>query len=168
MCAKRIGLNITFCNWIQTILSSAFLSVSVNDASHGYFNYTRKARQGDPLHPLLFCLAEEVLSRSISKLVEEWDLKLIKSIKDIHIPSHVLYANDILIFCKGSLANIQVLMNLFSRYSTASGHNINNPKSFIYSGSISQSRLLHIATLTSFSRDSLPFMYLGASISRNI
>lgn len=68
---RKFGFNDTFCNWIQTTLKYAFLYVSTNGVSHGYFNFSRGFRQGDPLSPLLFCLPEEVLSRSLTKLVED-------------------------------------------------------------------------------------------------
>ncbi|XP_073225628.1 uncharacterized protein [Cicer arietinum] len=45
--------------------------------------------QGDPLSSLLFCIAEEVLSRAISKLVDEESFSLINGPKGIYVPSHI-------------------------------------------------------------------------------
>ena len=51
---KSFGFNSKFCGWIQVILESAKLSISINGKQHGFFNCTRGVRQGDPLSPLLF------------------------------------------------------------------------------------------------------------------
>jgi hypothetical protein len=80
---KTFGFNDKFCQWIHVILQSAFLSVSINGKSHGYFNCNRGVRQGDPLSPLLFCLAEEVLSRCITNLVSQDSLNLIKGTRNV-------------------------------------------------------------------------------------
>lgn len=68
---NRFGLNSKFCSWKNTILHSATLSISVNGKLNGYFNCKRGVRQGNPLSPLLFCIAEDVLSRNITKLVDQ-------------------------------------------------------------------------------------------------
>ncbi|MCH82389.1 RNA-directed DNA polymerase (Reverse transcriptase), partial [Trifolium medium] len=41
---KCFGFNDLFCNWIHVILKSAFLSISINGKSEGYFNCTRGVR----------------------------------------------------------------------------------------------------------------------------
>jgi len=46
---KAYGFCTKLCSWIDTILKSAFLSVSINGKLHGYFNCKRGMRQGDPL-----------------------------------------------------------------------------------------------------------------------
>ncbi|GAU23976.1 hypothetical protein TSUD_327770 [Trifolium subterraneum] len=161
---KTFGFCSTFCNWIQPILQSAKLSVSVNGKQEGFFNCARGIRQGDPLSPLLFCLAEEVLSRGISKLVADGKLKLLNGTRNVTIPSHILYADDVMLFCKGTSSNIEVLSCFFARYAQISGQHINPQKSTIFAGSISQIRLTSIANSLGFCIGTLPFMYLGVPI----
>ncbi|PNX72820.1 ribonuclease H, partial [Trifolium pratense] len=161
---KCFGFNNVFCNWIHVILQSAFLSVSVNGRSHGYFNCTRGVRQGDPLSPLLFCLAEDVLSRSIFKLVADGKLDLIKATRNVNVPSHTFYADDLMIFCKGKISGLTFLKDLFDRYASESGQIINTCKSTIISRSITQGRLAIIVQLLNFKIGTLPFYYLGVPI----
>jgi ribonuclease HI len=161
---KAFGFNDIFCNWINVILHSAFLSVSINGRSQGYFKCSRGVRQGDPLSPLLFCLAEEVLSRSISKLVNQGVLNQIKGTRNCWVPSHSFYADDLLIFCKGNLSGLKALKNLFDQYALESGQVISPSKSTIYSGSITPGRLNLIVQLLNFKLGSIPFVYLGVPI----
>jgi hypothetical protein len=142
---KAFGFNQIFCHWIHSILMSAKISISINGRQHGFFNCSRGVRQGDPLSPLLFCLAEEVISRSITKLVRDGKLSLIKGSKQMDVPSHILYADDIMLFCKASRPNIQSLSSLFIKYAETSGQFVNPSKSFIYAGAISSQRLHSIA-----------------------
>jgi hypothetical protein len=89
----------------------------------------------------LFCIVEDVLSRGITKLVELGRLKLIKGTINLSVPSHTLYADDIMIFCKGKFSNIEALMQLFTQYSQISSQHINVNKSTIFRGSNSQPRM---------------------------
>ncbi|XP_058742332.1 uncharacterized protein LOC131614798 [Vicia villosa] len=100
----QFGFNNIFCDWISSILKSANLSININGALSGYFKCSRGVRQGDPLSPLLFCLAEEVLSRLLQNLVSSHKLDLIKGPNNSQVPSHILYADDVLIFCKGAMS----------------------------------------------------------------
>jgi hypothetical protein len=113
---KSFGFCDPFCNWIQTILHSAKLSISINGKEEGFFSCARGVRQGDPLSPLLFCIAEDVLSRGLSKLVSDGLLKPMKGTRNVQIPSHILYADDVMLFCKGTSSNIDVLSSFFLRF----------------------------------------------------
>jgi hypothetical protein len=161
---KQFGFGETFCTWIEAILHSAKLSVLVNGKLAGFFPCTRGVRQGDPLSPLLFCIAEDVLSRSISKASTEGKLTPMSLCRNVQVPTHVLYADDIMVFCKGSKRNIRNLMHIFHLYGEVSGQVINKQKSKFYSGAISNSRLLSITNLLGFGSGSIPFNYLGCPI----
>lgn len=161
---SNFGFNEKFCNWIKVILESATLSISINGSQHGYFHCSRGVRQGDPLSPLLFCIAEDVLSRSITSLVEQGKLSLINSSRLHNIPSHIMYADDVMIFCKGKLTSVEALKDLFNKYAECSGQYINPAKSTTFSGSISRGRLSHIVNLLGFNSGQLPFNYLGVPI----
>lgn len=125
---KTFGFNETFCNWIDVILKSAFLSISVNGKAQGFFNYSRGVRQGDPLSPLLFCIAEDVLSRGISKLVMDGKLNLIKGTRKIQVPSHSFYADDLMVYCKGNISGLEHLKDLFKKYALDSGQMVSTSK----------------------------------------
>lgn len=161
---SKFGFNDKFCSWIRTILNSATLSISVNGKQNGYFNCKRGVRQGDPLSPLLFCIAEDVLSRNITKLVQQGKIELIKGTRSVQIPSYSLYADDIMIFCKGKISSVQTLMQLFTSYALASGEVINPSKSTVFYGSISTARINQITELIGFNKGTLPFVYLGVPI----
>jgi hypothetical protein len=118
---KQFGFADSFCAWIREILQSARLSVLVNGKMAGFFSCKRGVRQGDPLSPLLFCLAEDVLSRRISKALLDGDLCPISLCRNVQIPTHVLYADDIMVFCKGSKKNLRCLMRIFELYGQVSG-----------------------------------------------
>ncbi|GAU48468.1 hypothetical protein TSUD_324180 [Trifolium subterraneum] len=136
----------------------------MNGSQYGFFNCKRGIRQGDPLSPLLFCLAEEVLSRGISQLVSSGKMDLIKGTRTAQVHSHCLYVVDIIVFCKGKISCLNALKSLFTRYALTSGQIINPSKSTIYSGGVSQTRLAQIVNLIGFKIDSLPFNYLGVPI----
>ncbi|KAL6205681.1 hypothetical protein ACLB2K_022935 [Fragaria x ananassa] len=76
---NAFGFYATFVQWVGTILASAKLSILFNGSPMGFFNCSRGVRQGDPLSPLLFCLAEEVLSKGIANLVSFGKLQTISS-----------------------------------------------------------------------------------------
>jgi len=161
---KKFGFNNTFWSWIDAILKSAKVSISINGTHKGYFPCQIRVKQGDPLSPLLFCLAEEVLSRGISQLVLDGKIDLISGSRHMQVPSHCFYADDLMLFCKAKFSSLEALKQLFTRYALASGQIINASKSSIYVGGIQQNRLNHIIAMLNFNIGSLPFNYLGAPI----
>lgn len=134
------GFNAKFCNWIKVILHSAYMSIGFNGSQIGYFKCSNGVRQGDPLSPLLFCTTEDVLSRGISNLVHTNQMNLIRANKSCMLPSHTLFANDVMIFCRGDSKSINVIADLLKAYGSYSGQFCNSSKSLIYAGGMSLDR----------------------------
>ena len=127
--------------------SVASVSININGSQEGYFKCKRGVRQGDPLSPLLFCIVEEVLIGGISKLVEEGKMELISASRKTKIPSHCFYADDLMVYCKCKISNLEALKELFTRYANCSGQVINMSKSSIHVGGINQNIMNNIVGL---------------------
>ena len=160
----QFGFSMIFIQWIQTILHSARLSIFVNAKAVGFFSCSRGVRQGDPLSPLLFCLAEEVLSRAITTTHAEGHISPMVYSRGVAFPTHILYADDIMIFCTGTKRNIRCLLNIFLDYSNVSGQLVNHTKSRFFTGAMTNARVQMLAAMLGFCAGSIPFIYLGCPI----
>lgn len=92
-------------------LCNIWYSFRINGEYVGSFRSFRGVRQGDPLSPLLFVLAQQILTVNLKKRTPQ-------SIKTYHIGrnvkhiSHLFYADDVLLFTNGSGSSLRNLMSL--------------------------------------------------------
>ncbi|GAU46013.1 hypothetical protein TSUD_401350 [Trifolium subterraneum] len=119
---------------------------------------------GDPLSPLLFCIAEEVLSRAITIASDQGRIRPMNYCRGVNVPTHILYADEIMLFCKATQSNVRCILDIFQRYGESSGQIINKQKSKLYAGGISNARISSLASLLGFMTGSIPFNYLGCPI----
>lgn len=139
---QSFGFNYTFYNWIRVILNFGKLSFLVNGRHVGFFSCLHGVHQGDLLSHILFWLAKEVLNRGICQQVDSSSLSLISSPKGYIVPSHSLYTDDIILFCKGTSNNFKVFPKLFKDYVEVSGQQLNLSKCWFYGPKITSARAL--------------------------
>ena len=96
-------------NWISLCISTVRFSILINGKAYGFFSCSRGLSQGDPLSPLLFILVIETVSELVNKVVEEGFIDGVH-ISNSHskglLISHLLFANNTLIFCKLNEGNL--------------------------------------------------------------
>ncbi|XP_057803295.1 uncharacterized protein LOC131018600 [Salvia miltiorrhiza] len=159
------GFPLTFRHWIRVIFQSARISVLFNGEQHGFFGCSRGVRQGDPLSPVLFGLAEEVLSRMLSDAADRGFIARMRMSRSLLFPSRLLYADDVLLFCKATWRSCRMIESIFNIYASVSGQFCNKAKSKVFFGKgVSVQMRRRLQRVLGFSTGSLPFIYLGVSI----
>ncbi|KAL6188090.1 hypothetical protein ACLB2K_039484 [Fragaria x ananassa] len=107
----------------------------------------RGVRQGDPLSPLLFCLAEEVLSIGLADLATRNKIKCFKAPGGVTPPTHVLFADDVMIFTQGRSKYLRNLMSFMKEYAQNSGQAVNTAKSQLFLGKSAIPRQMRITNI---------------------
>ncbi|KAL6134653.1 hypothetical protein ACLB2K_066881 [Fragaria x ananassa] len=121
-------------------------------------------RQGDPLSPLLFCLAEEVLSRGLADLATQNKIKCFKAPGGVTPPTHVLFVDDVMIFTQGRFKYLRNLMSFMEEYAQNFGQAINTTKSQLFLSKSAIPRQMRITNILGINMSVFPFTYLGVPI----
>lgn len=115
-------------------------------------------RQGDPLHPFLFSLCLEVLSRSFKHMSRSPFFGFHPNAKISVLLT--LLAGDLLIFSKGDVKSIILIMNCLNGFGDMAGTLVNQLKSNIYMAGVDDRSRQRILESTGFLSGLLPFRYL--------
>ncbi|XP_058071071.1 uncharacterized protein LOC131220116 [Magnolia sinica] len=158
----KFGFSTAWVAIVEGYWSSLWLSVLFNGESSGFFKSGRGLRQGDPLSPSLFILGLEALSRGLSALIPSIRCQPFRSTRFTPTISHILFADDTMIFTNSGARSVRNLMSFLQGFSRVSGLKINSAKSCLISSSkMPSSRIRKLEGLTGFARLPPYFTYLG-------
>ena len=110
--------------WIDRVMScvtSTSFSVRINGKAYGNILPSRGLCQGDPLSPYLFLLCAEGFSSMLARAQEEGRLHGVAVCRRAPCISHLLFADDSLIFFKASQKEVQVISDVLQTYAASSG-----------------------------------------------
>ena len=128
-----------FCEaWVKLMMgciSTATYSVLINGEPQGNIVPTRGIRQGDPLSPYLFHLCTEGFHGLLKKAEELGEIKGVSISRNGPKLTHLLFADDSLIFCRAQDNDCQKLLEILYTYERASGQQINGIRPLFSSAS---------------------------------
>lgn len=132
----------------------------LNGVSGKFFKCKRGVRQGDPLSPLLFVLAAELLQVLINKASVMGLLT-----KPIPQPTEefpiVQYADDTLLLLQADARQLVFLKALLRSFADSTGLSVNYSKSSMYPINVPPEKMILLANTFGCEIGTLPFTYLG-------
>ncbi|XP_074301046.1 uncharacterized protein LOC141632394 [Silene latifolia] len=123
---------------LMQCVSSPSYSLSLNGEVFGFFKGKRGLRLGDPLSPLLFTICLEYLSRLLGSIPKCHGFKFHPLYARLSI-NHLCFADDLLMFSRGDLESVTLMLRAFSTFSLASGLQMNKDKSNFYCNGVTDS-----------------------------
>ncbi|KAL0320395.1 UNVERIFIED_CONTAM: putative mitochondrial protein [Sesamum radiatum] len=130
------------------LVSSVSFSFILSGEQFGRLSPQRGLRQEDPLSPFLFLFCFEALSSLFREAECPNFISRARIARSAPCISHLLFADDNLIFCEATSKSMQVISHILQRYSTASGQLINFDKSsMVISNNANQEEADHLALI---------------------
>ncbi|XP_074266241.1 cytochrome P450 87A3-like [Silene latifolia] len=132
-CLSNLNFDDHTIQLIMSCISSTSSSVTFNGTQTDWFLPSRGIRQGDPLSPLIFILCMEFLSKLIDDFcsTSDWTPFTIGKGASAMEFSHLLFADDLLLFGRVDHKTLRTLEETFNLFHQASGLSVNKAKSTI-------------------------------------
>jgi len=157
----HLGFTSTWCNWVKRILDTGTSAILLNGTPGKEFQCKRGVRQGDPLSPLLFVIAAELLQYIVNKAHSQGIFSLpipCSASNDFPI---IQYADDTIMVMKALERELFCLKGILEGFSQSTGLRVNYQKSCLVPLNLSQEKASSLARVFGCQLGSLPFTYLG-------
>ncbi|GMJ04667.1 hypothetical protein HRI_004135900 [Hibiscus trionum] len=156
-----MGFGSVWCNWIHRCISTASISILINGLPTKSFRIRKGLSQGCPMSHLLLNIVTEALSSLIKKAVSSGFFREVSiGNKGLSI-SHLQFADDLIIFCGASKAEVNNIIRILRGFEVASGLKLNLSKSTILGVNVASSEVKSWAESTKCRSEEFPCKYLG-------
>jgi hypothetical protein len=160
----EIGIPNKFVQWIMLGVTTVNYRFNVNGEYTEVLDARRGIRQGDPISPLLFVIMMEYLNRVLGKMSKEPHFKFHSKCSKLNL-THLAFADDVLLFCRGDLQSVEKLFEAFNAFSDATGLVMNPRKCKASFGGVEDDQKNKVLQTTGFTEGNFPVRYLGIPLS---
>jgi hypothetical protein len=153
-------------NVIMHAVSSVWTNVKWNGARADYFKPQRGIRQGDPISPYLFALCMDKLSHLILHAVDEGKWKGIRAGRNGPVVSHLMFADDLLLFGEANERQMQYVIDVLERFCSMSGQEVSSDKtSILFSRNVERSMRSRMLQISRYKETNSFGKYLGVPLT---
>jgi hypothetical protein len=131
---QKLGFSHRWVQWIMSCVTTVRYSVKFNGAFLDSFAPTCGLRQGDPLSLFLFLFVADGLSALLRQSVDQQAITPVRVCPRAPGVSHLLFADDTLLFFKADVQEAQAIGAVMEDYSRATGQLVNLSKCSILFG----------------------------------
>ena len=129
---RKMGFREKWIGLIMVCIKMVTYSILVNGEPQGLIQPTKGIRQRDPLSPFLFLLCTEGLHELIQKSARMGELKGLSISRNGPQLTHLLFADDSLLFCRATIEECRKIMEILEIYEEGSGQKVNKNKTAIF------------------------------------
>ena len=141
---RKMGFNNRWVDLMMECITSASYSILINGEPHRNIKASRGLRQGNPLSPYLFFMCTEGLHGLINKAASNGDIKGVSICRNGPKLTHLLFADDSLIFCRAKEDKCLKLSEILAAYERASGQQLNRAKTTLFFNKFTSSEVQEV------------------------
>ncbi|XP_059623079.1 uncharacterized protein LOC132266244 [Cornus florida] len=113
-------------------VSSVSYFLKINRECGSVFQPSKGLRQGDPISPYLFLFCTEGLSLLLQEAERKKQIQGCSLGSDCSAISHLLFADDVILFCQAIPSQAESLKDILTRYGLLTGQLVNFDKSSLF------------------------------------
>lgn len=129
---RKMGFDEKLIGLIMVCVKTVTYFILINREPQGLIHPTRGIRLGDPLSPLLFLLCTQGLHGLIQHATRVGDIEGFSLCRRGPTLTHLLFANDSLLFCKTTNDECKNIIDILEIYEKGSGQKVNKNKIAIF------------------------------------